>query len=328
VVIAALATSVHPERPLDGLEVREVAPEEVRDPHADAHGWATVRVRAASLNHHDVWTLRGVGVREGSLPVVLGTDAAGVDEQGRRVVVHGVVASPGWTGDETLDPRRSLLSEVHPGALAETVRVPAGNLVPLPDEISVEEASCLPTAWLTAYRMLFSRSGAAPGSTVLVQGAGGGVSTALVALGAATGYRVWVTSRSGAKRERALALGAAAAFAPGERLPERVDAVMESVGEATWAHSLRSLRPGGTVVVCGATSGAMPPSELQRVFFTQLRVVGSTMGSRDELARLLGLLVATGLRPVVDEVLPLTEAARGLDRLVRGDVFGKIVLTP
>jgi len=208
------------------------------------------------------------------------------------------------------------------------VWVPPGNLLALPADLAPVDAACLPTAWLTAYRMLFTRSGAAPGSTVLVQGAGGGVSTALVALGAATGYRVWVTSRSQERRERALALGAAAAFAPGERPPERVDAVMESVGQATWGHSLRALRPGGTVVVCGATSGETPPAELRRVFFSELRVVGATMGSRAELERLLALLVATGVRPVVDSVLPLSEAAEGLRRLHSGEAFGKVVLTP
>jgi NADPH:quinone reductase-like Zn-dependent oxidoreductase len=321
-VLAALATAVDAADPLAGLAVREVPPS------APPPGWVRVRLRAASLNHHDLWTLRGVGVRPGQLPLVLGTDGAGVDDAGREVLVHAVLTSPGWAGEETEDPRRSLLSEQHPGTLAEEVWVPERNLVALPEGLSAVDAACLPTAWLTAYRMLFTRSGAAPGSTVLVQGAGGGVATALVALGAASGYRVWVTSRSAAKRERALALGAAAAFEPGARLPERVDAVMESVGAATWAHSLRALRPGGTVVVCGATSGEAPPAELRRVFFTELRVVGSTMGSLAELRRLLALLAATGVRPVVDAVLPLADAAEGLRRLHAGEVFGKVVLTP
>ena len=324
-MLAALATSTDPADPLAGLAVRDVGAEVTGKP---PDGWARVAVTAASLNHHDLWTLRGVGVRAEQLPLVLGTDGAGVDEAGRPVVVHAVVTSPGWAGEETEDPARSLLSEVHPGTLAEHVHVPRRNLVALPEGISAVEAACLPTAWLTAYRMLFTRAGVAPGATVLVQGAGGGVSTALVALGAATGYRVWVTSRSAAKRERALALGADAAFEAGARLPERVDAVMESVGQATWAHSLRAVRPGGSVVVCGATSGDAPPAELRRVFFSQLRVVGSTMGSRGELERLLALLVTTGLRPVVDSVLPLADAAEGLRRLDAGDVFGKVVLVP
>ena len=175
-------------------------------------GWTTVTVKAAALNHHDLWSLRGVGLDEESLPMILGCDAAGVDDDGNDVVVHSVIASPGWRGDETLDPKRSLLSERHPGTLAEKVAVPLGNTVPKPPELSFEEAACLPTAWLTAYRMLFTRANVAPGATVLVQGAGGGVATALIALGRAAGLRVWATSRSEDKRARAVDLGADEAF--------------------------------------------------------------------------------------------------------------------
>lgn len=306
-----------------GLEVGERPEPEPGD------GWTTVSVRAAALNHHDLWSLRGVGLAEKQLPMILGTDAAGVDEDGNEVVAHGVISSPEWRGDETLDPRRSLLSERHPGTLAERVAVPRANLVPKPASLSFEEAACLPTSWLTAYRMLFVQSGLRPGGTVLVQGAGGGVSTALIVLGKATGLRVWVTSRDEAKRARAVEqLGADAVFEPGARLPERVDAVMETVGEATWSHSLKSLRPGGTLVVSGATSGPNPSADLNRVFFLQLRVVGSTMGTRDELAGLLRLCEEAGVRPLVDQVLPLSDARKGLSAMASGDVFGKVVLTP
>lgn len=321
-MLAAWAARLDADDPLAGLEVGErPAPE-------PPPGWVTVHVRAAALNHHDLWTLRGVGIRADALPMVLGCDAAGVTDDGREVVVHAVIGDAATYGDETLDPKRSILSERHAGTLAEHVVVPERNLVPKPPELSWEHAACLPTAWLTAYRMLFSRSGVAPGGTVLVQGAGGGVATALVQLGSAAGYRMWVTSRDEAKAARALDLGADRAFASGERLPERVDAVMESVGEATWAHSLRCLRPGGTVVVCGATSGPAPTADLQRVFFSQLRVVGSTMGSREELARLVAFLVQTGIRPAVSTVLPLAQAREGFARLAAGDVVGKVVLTP
>ena len=205
--------------------------------------------------------------------------------------------------------------------------MPRRNLLPKPDAVSFEEAACLPTAYLTAYRMLFAASGLEPGATVLVQGAGGGVATALILLGRAGGYRVWVSSRSEAKRERAIALGADQAFPAGERLPERVDAVMETVGQATWAHSLRALRPGGRVVVCGATSGPAPSAELNRVFFLQLSVIGSTMGSRDQLGRLLRFCEQTGVRPLIDRTLPLSEARDGFAALASGEVFGKIVFT-
>jgi NADPH:quinone reductase-like Zn-dependent oxidoreductase len=288
-------------------------------------GWTTVAVRAASLNHHDLWTLRGVGIDPARLPIVLGCDAAGIDAEGREVIVHSVIASDGWMGDETLDPKRSLLSEVHDGTFAQLVAVPRRNLVPKPAALSFAEAACLPTAWLTAYRMLFTNSGARPGDTVLVQGAGGGVASALVVLASATGYRVWVTSRSEDKRGRALQLGAEQAFEPGSRLPERVDAVFETVGEATWSHSLKALRPGGTLVVSGATTGFDPPAELNRVYFLQLRIVGSTMGNINELAALAKLCEVKGVRPLVDRVLPLADARPGFEAMERGELFGKIV---
>ena len=259
--------------------------------------------------------------------MVLGCDGSGVDEDGNEVVVHAVIGDPDYRGDETLDPKRSLLSEVYDGALADLVAVPARNLVPKPAQLTFEEAACLPTAWLTAYRMLFTQAGVQPGQTVLVQGAGGGVATALVAIGRAAGVRMWVTSRDGGKRERALELGAAQAFESGARLPERVDAVMETVGEPTWDHSLKSLKQGGILVVSGATGGHRAVTDLRRVFFLQQRIVGSTMGTRDELSRLLLLMAETGLRPVIDAVLPLEEAEAAFRRLADGDVFGKIVLT-
>ncbi|MBA3862157.1 MAG: zinc-binding dehydrogenase, partial [Solirubrobacterales bacterium] len=268
-----------------------------------------------------------VGLAEERLPMTLGSDAAGVDAEGNEVVVHAVVSSPDWRGDETLDPRRSLLSEVHQGTLAQRVAVPARNVLPKPPELSFEEAACLPTAWLTAYRMLFTRGQVAPGSTVLIQGAGGGVATALVVLGHAAGIRVWVTSRSQDKRDRALALGADQAFESGERLPERVDAVMETVGEATWAHSVRSLRPGGRIVVSGATSGPAPSAELTRTFFLQLEVLGSTMGTRDELERLLRLCVEKDVRPVIHETMALRDARAGFEAMAGGELSGKVVFT-
>ena len=319
-MFAVTAARIDADDPLAGLDLGE------RPDPSPPEGWATVTVRAASLNHHDIWTLRGVGISPDRLPVVLGCDAAGTDENGNEVVVHAVIGDPALAGgDETLDPGRSLLSERYDGTFAERVMVPRRNLVPKPAALSFAEAACLPTAYLTAYRMLIGRSGLEPGSTVLVQGAGGGVATALILLGRAAGYRIWATSRSGAKREQAIELGADQVFPAGARLPERVDAVMESVGEATWAHSLRSLRPGGRVVVCGATSGQAPPAELNRMFFLQLSVVGSTMGSRDQLGRLLRFCEQTGVRPRIDRTLPLAQAADGFAAMIAGDLFGKVV---
>ena len=321
-MLAAYAAAIAPDDPLSGLEVGQ-------RPEPDVPGgWARVRLKAASLNHHDLWSLRGVGLPAERLPMILGCDGAGLDDDGNEVVVHAVIGDPGWRGDETLDPGRSLLSERYQGALADYVVVPKRNLVPKPAGLSFEEAACLPTAWLTAYRMLFTQGALPPGSSVLVQGAGGGVATAAIVLGAAAGLRVWVTSRDQGKRQSALGLGADQAFESGARLPERVDAVIETVGAATWSHSLRSLRPGGTVMISGATSGPNPKAtELNRIFFLQLRVIGSTMGTRDELQRLVRFLIAKGLHPRIDTVLPLEDARKGFQRMLSGDIMGKIVFT-
>ncbi|MFT4286656.1 zinc-binding dehydrogenase [Nocardioides sp.] len=321
-MFAVYAESLNPDDPLKGLVVGERPDPEV------PQGWTTVTVKAASLNHHDLWSLRGQGLKAEALPMILGCDAAGVDEDGNPVVVHAVISRPDWQGDETTDPRRSLLSEVHQGTFADKVVVPRRNVLPLPAGFSVAEAACLPTAWLTAYRMLFTRGGLKPGETVLIQGAGGGVATALITLARAAGLRVLATSRDEAKRARALEIGAHEVFASGERLPVKVDAVMETVGRATWKHSVRSLRPGGTLVVSGTTSGPnLDDALLTNIFFLQLRVIGSTMGTSGELASLVSLLDATGTRPLIDRVLPMEQAREGFEAMARGDVFGKIVFT-
>jgi NADPH:quinone reductase-like Zn-dependent oxidoreductase len=321
-MFAVYAESFSTEDPLSGLVVGERPDPVVPD------GWTTVTVKASSLNHHDLWSLRGVGLREESLPMILGCDAAGYDEDGNEVVVHAVISDPDWSGDETLDPKRSLLSERFQGTFADKVVVPRANVVPKPSSLSFEEAACLPTAWLTAYRMLYTQGRLKPGDTVLVQGAGGGVATALIALAHAGGLKVYATSREESKRARALELGADEAFESNARLPQKVDAVMETVGRATWSHSLRSLRPGGRLVISGATSGPNPDkTELNRIFFLQLEVIGSTMGTRTELASLVNLLDVSGVRPVIDRVLPMTEAREGFAAMAEGDLFGKIVFT-
>lgn len=319
-MFAITAAAATPDDPLAGLTLGERPEPEPPD------GWEIVEVRAASLNHHDIWTLRGVGIDPERLPIVLGCDASGVAADGREVIVHGVIADPDGI-DETLTGGFSILSERHDGTLAERVAVPARNLVDKPADLSFEEAACLPTAWLTAYRMLFTRAELRPGQRVLIQGAGGGVATAAILLARAAGLHVSVTSRADDKLARAQKLGAHVAVRSGERLPGRVDAVVETVGEATWSHSLRALEPGGVIVVAGATSGMNPPADLARVFFRQLRIVGSTMGTRDELVRLVRMLDATGLRPLIDEILPMSDARGAFERMLAGDVFGKLVLT-
>jgi NADPH:quinone reductase-like Zn-dependent oxidoreductase len=235
------------------------------------------------------------------------------------VVVYPVIADPA-------DPRGySLLSERHPGTLAERVAVPRDNLVPKPDGLSLADAACLPTAWLTAYRMLATRGRVADAEAVLVQGAGGGVATAAVVLAVALGKRVYATSRDPGKRERVTALGGTA-VEPGARLPERVDVVIETVGAATFDHSLKCAAPGARIVVSGATAGHAATVNLRRVFAMQLEILGSSMGTPGELAELLALCAQRGVRPVVDSVYGLSEAPAAFARLASGDVFGKVVL--
>ncbi|HEU0087502.1 MAG TPA: zinc-binding dehydrogenase [Pseudonocardiaceae bacterium] len=320
-MFAVYAAEPNPDDPLAALRVGERPAPPVPD------GFVAVTVRAASLNMHDLWTLRGVGIKPERFPMILGCDGAGVLADGSEVVLHSVITSPGWVGEETLDPGRTLLTEKLQGSFADTVVLPARNALPKPASLTFPEAACMGTAWLTAYRMLFVRSGLRPGQAMLVQGASGGVSTALVQLGRAAGMRVWVTGRTEAKRELARELGAHQAFEPGARLPERVDAVFETVGKATWSHSVKSLKPGGIIVCSGATSGDAERAELARVFFLQLRVVGSTMGTRDELADLLSFLDLTGLRPQIGLRLPMSEAEQGFQAMLTGITAGKIVFT-
>lgn len=285
-----------------------------------------VSVRAAALNRHDLWTLRGVGIKPDQFPMILGSDAAGVLDDGTEVVVYPIVGDPNYSGDETIDPQRTLLTELHQGTAADYVTVPARNAVPAPASLSAVQAATLGTTYLTAYRMIFSRSGLKPGATMLVQGANGGVSTALIQLGKAAGLRVWATSRAEEGRARAVTLGADQAFESGARLPDRVDGVFESVGAATWAHSMRAVRPGGVVVCCGATSGATPSADLQRLFFLQISVIGSTMGTLAEFRALLDFCRNADIVPVVDQTFSLEHGREALGSLEIGNA-GKIVLT-
>ena len=320
-MFAVYAAEPNADAPLDSLAVGE-------RPAPDApEGWVAVTVSAASLNMHDLWTLRGVGIKPDQFPMILGCDGAGRLADGTEVVLHSVIGDPAWRGDETLDPKRTLLTEKHQGTFAETVVVPKRNVVPKPAGLTAAQAAVMGTAWLTAYRMLFTKSGLRPGQTMLVQGASGGVSTALIQLGRAAGMRVWVTGRSEEKRAAAERLGAHSTFPSGERLPERVDGVFETVGDATWSHSMRSLKPGGVIVVCGSTSGPNPGADLQRLFFLQLRVLGSTMGTRDELSDLLTFVAGAGIEPAIGLELPMDRAEEGFRAMLDGNTAGKIVFT-
>src|SRR5262249_30953037 len=213
-------------------------------------------------------------------------------------------------------------------AFAEYLTVPRRNLVPKPPWLSFDEAACLPVAWTTAYRMLFTKANIKAGDRVLVQGAGGGVASAAIKLAAAAGAVVYVTSRTETKRAEALTWGARVAVRSGERLPERVDVVIETVGKATWSHSLKSLRPGGTVVVAGATTGVNPRADLARIFYLQQRILGSTGSTRAELVAMLRMLDATGVRPVIDRSMPLTDIHKGFQLMIDGALTGKVIIHP
>jgi NADPH:quinone reductase-like Zn-dependent oxidoreductase len=310
---AAYAKAFNDADPLAALEVGDRPEPEAPD------GWAAVEVRASSLNHHDLWSLQGVGLRAEQLPMILGCDAAGIGPGGEEVVVYPVVPSP-------KDPRGfTLLSEGLQGTLAERVAVPRENLVPKPAGLTFADVACLPTAWLTAYRMLTTKGRVEEAEAVLVQGAGGGVATAAVSLAVAMGKRVYATSRDPGKRERIAALGATA-LEPGARLPERVGLVIETVGEATFDHSQKSSAAGARIVVSGATAGYQPTLNLRRVFALQLEILGTSMGTPEELAALLKLMDARGVRPIVDSTFGFSEVEAAFAKLQAGDVFGKIVI--
>jgi NADPH:quinone reductase-like Zn-dependent oxidoreductase len=297
--------------------------EEAPDP-SPAEGEVLVRLRAASLNHIDLWIRSG----QPSVPKprILGSDGAGerVDTGGR------VVINPG------LDDGARIVGEHIDGTDAELIAVPGEYLHPLPDVLSFEEAAAFPLVFETAYRMLVTRARLQAEEWVLVWGIGGGVATASLAIAKALGARVLVTSSSDTKLERARGLGADATVnhATGDvgAAVKRatggagVDVVVEHVGEATWKTSLAAVRAGGRVVVCGATSGANPPAQLHRVWWKQLTIYGSTMGTREDFAGAFELVSSGRARPVVDEIFALAEARAAHERLERGEQFGKIVL--
>jgi len=308
--------------------------EDVPDP-VPGTGQVLVRLRAASLNHLDLWVRKGLP--SVPKPRTLGADGAGLVEAlgegvdgfdpGQRVVLN-----PGIAHGETI----TVIGEHTDGTHAELIAVPATNVYPLPDELSFEEAAAFPLVFETAYRMLVTRAHLGPGEWVLVWGIGGGVATAALAIAKALGAKVLVTSSSDAKLARAVELGADAvvnhasgdvAEAAKEATGGRgVDLVVEHVGEATWKTSLQVVRAGGRIVVCGATSGPNPPAALHRIWWKQLTIYGSTMGTPEDFEGAYELVKSGRAKPVVDEVFPLSEARAAHERLEAGEQLGKIVL--
>ena len=341
---AAYATRMGGDAPLDNLEVGDL-PKPQPGP-----GEALVRVEAVSLNHHDLLTLRGQVGTKITFPRILGCDAGvtveayggdppqGAPAVGSPAVLYPVIpcgrCEACLSADESLCREFGMLSDKVDGTLAEYVVLPAANVLPRPAHLSAAEAAALGTTYLTAYRMLFTRAGLKPGGSVLVQGAGGGVATAAIQLARAGGLRVIVTSRDEGKRQAALGIGAHEALetaGAGKRVLELtdgrgVDCVLETVGEPTWRESLRSLRSGGSIVVAGATGGGNPSADLNRVFWRQLQIIGSSMGTRAEMVALVRLVEATGLKPVLDETFPLDRTREALERMEQGKQIGKIIV--
>jgi NADPH:quinone reductase-like Zn-dependent oxidoreductase len=310
--------------------------EEAPDPEPGP-GDVLVRLRASALNHLDVWIRKGLP--SVPKPRILGADGAGVVEAlgegvtgfepGERVVINPGIEADGG--------RIHVIGEHGDGTNAELIAVPATNVHPIPDGLSFEEAAAFPLVFETAYRMLVTRAGLREREWVLAWGVGGGVSTAALAIAKALGARVLVTSSSDAKLERARELGADATVnhATGDVYDavkeategHGIDVVVENVGEATWATSLRVAAPSGRITVCGATSGPNPPAALHRIWWKQLSILGSTMGTGEDFAGAYDLVASGRALPVVDSVLPLEEIRAAHERLEAGEQLGKIVLT-
>ena len=321
-MFAVYCDTPHIDDPMAGLVIGDQPEPQIPE------GWVRVKVTHASLNRHDIFTLRGItahpeGIR---FPMILGNDGAGTLDDGTPVVLYPVISEGDWCGDETMNPSWHILGEFVPGTFADYIAVPRRNAVPLPPGICARDASVLGTAWLTAYRALFTKSGLRPGDTLLVQGASGGMSTALIQLGRAAGFEVWVTSRNAAGRGLAERLGAHKTFGFNAPLPGKVRAVVDSVGSLTFAHSLNAVARGGTVVLTGGTSGMDAALPLLSVIAGQLTVCGTIMGTRQDLEAMVSFIINAGIKPEIGRLLPMEAARDAFQEMVDGNISGKTVL--
>jgi NADPH:quinone reductase-like Zn-dependent oxidoreductase len=322
-MFSVYATHAARNDPLSALKIGEMPEPTVPE------GWVRVKVGHASLNRHDLFTLQGIsGHPEGiKFPIILGNDAAGTLDDGTPVVIYPMMGSDDWRGDETLDPAWHIPSEFIHGTFADFAVVPKRNAIPLPMTLSPLHASVLGTAWLTAYRALFTKSRLRAGDTVLIQGATGGMATALIQLGCAAGFEVWATSRTEEGRALAKALGAHEAFAADEPLPRKLRAVVDNIGSDTWAHSMASLARGGTLVVTGATTGFTVPLNLLPLIADQLTISGSIMGTLDDMKNMINLIAQARIEPEIGAVLPMERAEEAFRAMWEGRTHGKTVFT-
>ncbi len=309
-----------------------------------------INVKAVAMNHLDLWVREGLPGLKLEFPFTLGSDVAGViAEVGAQVrdwqVGQRVTINPGWwcgrceyclAGQESLCVEFKIFGEHLPGGYAEFIRVPARNLLSIPDDFSFEEAAAAPLAFLTAWRALITQARVIPGDDVLILGVGGGVASAALQVAKLVGARVFATSSSDAKLKRAQELGADILINSKEKEFERevwritnkrgVDVVFDSIGAATWLKSIRALRKGGRLVTVGATSGPNPTEEIRLIFWKQISIIGSTMSTQKEFREVMKLVFRRQLKPVIDKIFPLEEARAAHERLARGEQFGKIVL--
>ncbi len=344
---ALYAKAMGGDAPIDNLEFGD------RPSPEPGSGEVRVRMQDATLNHHDLWTLKGVVGYPITLPRILGCDGAGIidaygaqrppdsPDPGSEVVLYPLRFCGHCAGCQGGDPMlcrtfQMLSDGDSEGSFARYVVLPALHVIAKPRELSAPQAAALCVTFLTAYRMLFVKAGLQPGQSVLVHAAAGGVGSAAVALAAAAGLRVFASSRTQAKLDFARGLGASDVVLAGRDAAktvlratggEGVDAVMETVGEATWGTSVRAVRQGGAIVVAGATSGPSPPADLARIFWRQLTISGSTMGSLPEFRDMLRFLVSRRIKPVIDSTFALRDGRRAFERLARDQHMGKIAVT-
>lgn len=323
--------------------------EEVPDPEISPDE-VLIRVKACALNHLDIWVRRGIpGI---SLPHISGSDVAGIVEKvGDRVkdVKRGqrVIANPSLScgrceyciqGEDSLCVSYKILGEQVDGGYAELIKLPGQNVIPIPDDISFEEAAAVPLVFMTAWRMLVTRAKLRPGEDILILGAGGGVASAAIQIAKLCGARTFVTASTSEKLKKAEELGAELLINYAEvdfdrevrRLTDRrgVDVVLDNVGADTWLKSLRSLAKNGRLITCGATTGANPQTDIRYIFWNQLQIIGSTMGTKKELLDVLKLVWAGKLKPVIARVFPLEEAPEAQKMMERREQFGKLILVP
>ncbi|KAK3392997.1 hypothetical protein B0H63DRAFT_6363 [Podospora didyma] len=292
-------------------------------------GWVRVRMKASSINYHDIFTLRGWVMPGTTFPRVLGNEGVGVLEDGSEVIIYPVMSDTKDGGPDyniTLDPERHIFGEQVQGLMSEYAIVPEANLVPKPAQLPMNTAAVLGVAWLTAYRLLFTLSGLKPGQRMLVQGSAGGIATGLIRMGIAAGMEVWVTGRSTEKQQLARDMGAHHVMGPDAALPVKVHAVFNLSGAATWKHSMASVAHGGTVLVCAVHGGATLETDVSDLFLRGITVRGSYMGTMDEFRGLVDFVTRHNIEPLIDAVVPLEGVREGIEKMAAGRVRGKIVV--